>query len=156
MALNINPENVEVQQSQYDNSPIPSGEYLVQTVFCEDDPDCKSASGNEYSRVRLRFQILEGEHSNRLLFKDAIYDHPNETAAKIGEQFLKSLYVASSCEGNITPESLLAGRPFTASVKVEERQGYAPRSEVKWVKSGGPVEKPSSSTTSGEAKPEMW
>jgi len=149
MGLNLNPESIALTEGPSgDFKPVPNGKYLCSLVEAVDEADRQSQNGSTYSRVRLKFEILDGEYSGRLLFKDCIYEHEtSDKAAQIGCEFLARLHAAGSCEGNITPEGLQTAKPVVCSVKVKQSTWNGEtksRSEINYVSpSAGGVPTPS-------------
>ena len=119
MGLNLAPKAVDFENEEpREFKPIPNGRYLVSVNEAVDEPDQESRVGHKYSRVRLKFEIIDGEYAGRLIFKDCIYEHENSAqAAEIGCEFLERLHAAGKCEGQITPESLVTAQPVVVNVK---------------------------------------
>jgi hypothetical protein len=68
-------------------NPIPAGKYLAAITESEMKPN-KAGTG---SYLQLTFQILEGEHKNRILWSRLNLDNPNDTAVKIARGELSAL-----------------------------------------------------------------
>ena len=67
--------------------PIPAGKYPAVITESEMKPT-KAGTG---SYLQLAFQIIEGEHKNRLLLARLNLDNPNETAVKIANAELSAI-----------------------------------------------------------------
>ena len=67
-----------------DLEPIPVGKYVAVITDSEMKPT-KSGAG---SYLQLTFQIIEGEHSGRLLWVRLNLDNPNATAVEIARREL--------------------------------------------------------------------
>jgi hypothetical protein len=136
MGLNIKADSVEVSEVSFSNELLPKGKYcaVVHSIRDEDKIAGENAKspGAAYSQLAIRFEICEGEFSGRSLWKNVIYEHAtSQPAADIGLDFIKRLYLAGKCEGDITVENLEAAAPITIGVKVQpERNGYPARNEV--------------------------
>jgi len=151
MGLRIKPESVEV--SEVSNGLLPKGKYraIVHTITDQEGLTAKS-SGATYSRVNIRFEITQGEYAGRSVFKSVIYEHEtSEVAAGIGLEFLKRLYVAGKCTGELTTDSLEASSEVEISVIVQEgNNGYSDRNEINFVSSVKEDAKPvETATTEG-------
>ena len=149
MGLNIKADSVEV--SEVSNGLLPKGKYraIVHTITDQEGLTAKS-SGAKYSRVNIRFEITQGEYAGRSVFKSVIYEHEtSEVAANIGLEFLKRLYVAGKCQGELTVESLEASSEVEISVIVQEgNNGYSDRNEINFVSSVKEDAKPVETGTS--------
>ena len=67
--------------------PIPAGKY--EAVITESEMKANKAGTGSY--LQLAFQIIEGEHKNRLLWARLNLDNPNETAVKIANAELSAV-----------------------------------------------------------------
>ena len=131
MALNIsNPSEIEVTSNSYDD--LPDGKYKCRLELVEDE-ERTSQTGNTYQQVKLKMKVGEGDHENRVIFSNCIYDHPNPAAAQIGVEKLKKLYDALECQGPLTPSSLMSSSRcvlVTLWTPKEGKNGYDPRQNV--------------------------
>ncbi len=134
MGLNIKPSEVEVKDVSVDL--LPKGKYcaVVHSIADQENLTAKS-SGATYSRLNIRFEITKGDYAGRSLWKSVIYEHEtSQAAASIGLEFLKRLYVAGDCSGDIDVESLEAAKEVQLSVIVQEgNNGYNDRNEINFV-----------------------
>ena len=130
---NFNANEVEPNT---DFDPIPAGKYLAVITDSEMKPT-KSGNG---SYLELSFQIIEGEHQNRLLWARLNLDNPNQTAVQIARGELSSICRAV---GLMTPRDSadLHNLPLVINVKCKKRddtgeftneiKGYARREVAK-------------------------
>ncbi len=134
MGLHVKADEVEV--SEVSNELLPKGKYcaIVHSIADQEGLTAKS-SGAVYSRLNIRFEITKGDYAGRSLWKSVIYSHEtSQAAADIGLSFLKRLYVAGGCDGDITVESLEASKEVELSVIVQEgKDGYPARNAVNYV-----------------------
>ena len=76
-----------------DLEPIPVGKYVAVITDSEMKPT-KSGAG---SYLQLTFQIIEGDHSGRLLWVRLNLDNPNATAVEIARRELSSILPRRRC-----------------------------------------------------------
>ncbi|QDT60603.1 hypothetical protein SV7mr_31270 [Stieleria bergensis] len=76
----------QVEPSQ-DFTPLPAGSYVAVITDSEMKPT-KTGNGNY---LQLTFQIVEGEHANRLIWVRLNLDNPNATAVDIARRELSSI-----------------------------------------------------------------
>ena len=108
MSLNISIEdlnNIEDSAPKADFSPLPRGNFCVEVQEVS-DASRENRNGEEYQFVKVKCRVAVGDHTNRVLFGDFIYSHPNQAAADIGVKKLKTLYVAAGCSGSLTVPEL--------------------------------------------------
>lgn len=129
---NLNGFNAAAVEPSKDFEPIPAGKYLAVITESEMKPT-KSGSGNY---LQLTFQIIEGEHKNRMVWARLNLENPNATAVQIAKQELSSICRAV---GVMTPgDSVdLHNIPLVITVKLKKRadtgeftnevRGYAKR-----------------------------
>ena len=70
-----------------DFEPIPAGKYLA--VITESE--MKSNKAGTGSLLQMTFQVIEGEHQNRLLWARLNLDHPNAVAVQIARADLSAI-----------------------------------------------------------------
>ena len=70
-----------------DFEPIPAGKYLA--VITESEMKANKAGTG--SLLQLTFQVIEGEHQNRLLWARLNLDHPNAVAVQIARADLSAI-----------------------------------------------------------------
>jgi hypothetical protein len=74
-------------EPQQDYQPLPAGQYVAVITDSEMKPT-KTGNGNY---LQLTFQIVEGEHANRLIWVRLNLDNPNATAVDIARRELSSI-----------------------------------------------------------------
>lgn len=87
--LGFNVAEVEVTENDY--SPIPAGEYKA--VITDSEAKVTKKGDGEY--VNLTFQVIEGEHSGRLIWVMANIRNPNPTAQTIGRETIAKISKAA-------------------------------------------------------------
>lgn len=132
MGLNINPADIAAPQNDF--APIPDGKYPVRVLEAVEEARTSKA-GAEYEQVRFTFEICDGEHKRRRVWKNAIYSHPNDAASEFGLRFLRSLHTALGASGNITTDAFLeADRCVEAVLRTQPaKDGYPERQEVAFI-----------------------
>jgi hypothetical protein len=96
--------------------PIPAGKYLAVITESEMKPN-KAGTG---SLLQLTFQIIEGEHQNRLLWARLNLDNPNATAVQIARADLSAICRAV---GVLAPQDSveLHNLPLVINVRCKKR-----------------------------------
>jgi hypothetical protein len=96
--------------------PLPAGKYLAVITESEEKPT-KSGSGKF---LQLTFQILEGEHKNRLLWARLNLHNPNATTVQIARAELSAICRAVNVRApNDSAE--LHNLPLVIHVKCKKR-----------------------------------
>lgn len=100
-----------------DFDPIPSGKYVAVITDSEMKPT-KSGNGRY---LQLTFQVVEGEHRNRLLWARLNLDNPNATAVQIARAELSAICRAV---GVIAPKDSveLHDLPLIVTVRCKRRE----------------------------------
>jgi hypothetical protein len=96
-------------------TPIPAGDYLLQIV--ESDIDDKG----DRTGLKLTYEVVDGEFSNRKIFDYLNIVHPNATAQQISQRALADLCLATGV-GAVSDTEELHFRPFIGKVAVEKRK----------------------------------
>jgi hypothetical protein len=98
--------------------PIPKGEYVLKAVEAEE----KQTSAGTGSYIKVKFEVVKGEHMNRLLWQNFNINNPSEKAQLIGRQQLVAW--AAAC-GKVEADDTdkLLEKPFSASVDIEKGTG---------------------------------
>lgn len=106
----------QVEPSQ-DFTPLPAGEYVAVITDSEMKP---TKTGNGHY-LQLTFQIVEGEHANRLIWVRLNLDNPNATAVDIARRELSSI---CRSVGVLVPtdSSDLHNLPCVLAVKLKRRK----------------------------------
>lgn len=112
--LNFNPANVEEMSSDFEL--IPHGTYPVVIV----DSDIKDTKAGNGKILELKYQIIEGPFTSKMLIDRLNIKNPTEIAEKIAHSNLKDICNSVGFTGELTESSQLHGKPFSVSVEVEE------------------------------------
>lgn len=99
-----------------DFDPIPAGKYAAVITDSEMKPN-KAGTG---SLLQLTFQIIEGEHQNRLLWARLNLDHPNAVAVQIARADLSAICRAVGVLAP-TDSAELHNLPMVVSVRCKKR-----------------------------------
>jgi hypothetical protein len=111
--------------AEYD--PIPEGEYTLKALDAEE----KATSRGDGSYIKVKFEVVKGEHAGRLLWQNFNVNNPSEKAQRIGRQNLVAW--ATACgKPNVDDTDKLLGKPFAATVVIEPGTGgYKPSNKIK-------------------------
>jgi hypothetical protein len=111
--------------AQYD--PIPDGEYTLKALEAEE----KATSRGDGSYIKVKFEVVRGEHAGRLLWQNFNVNNPSEKAQRIGRQQLVAWATACGKPDADDTDKLL-DKTFRASVSVEPgTNGYKPSNQIK-------------------------
>lgn len=79
--------------------PIPKAAYTVKMTKCTE----KATKAGNGAYLDVTFEVVEGDHSKRLIFEKFMIDHPSEKVVQIGEErlskFLKAVGVRNGLAG---------------------------------------------------------
>jgi|TARA_R100000479_G_scaffold173036_1_gene118352 hypothetical protein len=124
--LNLDPTEIEVLE-RTERKLLPKGRYTCKLVDAVDEPGNVSKTGATYSRIKLVFQVLQGDYKDERVTKYVLYDHSERhndekkaMAVSIGVTFLAKFHDAAKCDGNITPPSLKTGKPVDVDISVRK------------------------------------
>jgi hypothetical protein len=122
--------------------PLPAGKYVMAVTESEMTPN-KAATG-EY--LKLTFEVMDGEHQGRKMFRNLNLNHPNEKAVTMARQELSALCAAIG-KTAIRDSVELHDKPMIVDVTVKAGRGdYGPSNEVReYIARGGskpPASKP--------------
>lgn len=95
-----NSDNVEVTEF----SKLPAGKYKA---FISGEETKISKAGNEY--ICLTYDIVEGEHTGRTVYDNISLHHPTPKTAKIAEETIKKICLATGKDINAKNETLRGG-----------------------------------------------
>ena len=114
---NLNGFNASNVDPATDFEPIPAGKYLAIITDSEMKPT-KSGNG---SYLELAFQIVDGPHTNRLLWSRLNLDNPNALAVQIARGELSAICRAV---GVMQPKDSveLHNLPLLVTVKCKKRE----------------------------------
>lgn len=93
--------------------PVPEGNYLCEIVHAEN-----AVSKAGFDKIALRWKVLEGEFTNKLIFQDLPF-HPN--AVWRTKQVLLAVGYDAKFAGEVDPESLLGSiGMLTVNIRTSE------------------------------------
>jgi hypothetical protein len=135
-----NPINVdELPVAQYDNAPVPEGEYKA--VIKSAELQNTKAGNGQY--IKVRFDITGDSHAGRVVFSNINIRNPNPKAEEIGRQTLGELARAIGLK-TVTDTDQLIGGQCQIKVTIRQSEGYAPQNEIRRYKAieGAALPKP--------------
>lgn len=107
--------------------PIPDGEYML-TALSAEEKDTKQGDG---TYIRVKFEVLRGEHTGRFIWQNFNVNNANEVAQRIGRQQLVAWATACGKPDADDTDKLLE-RPFRAEVVIEKgKNGYKDSNRIK-------------------------
>jgi len=114
--VSLNGFNANEVEPATEFDPVPAGKYLAVITASEIKPT-KAGTG---SYLELTFQVIEGQHKNRLLWARLNLDNPNATAVQIARAELSSICRAV---GVMAPNDSvdLHNLPLMSTVKCKRR-----------------------------------
>ena len=139
------PINVdELPVAQYDNSPLPEGEYTAVIK----DAEIKQTKAGTGQYIKVRFDITGEKHAGRVVFSNVNIRNPNPKAEEIGRQQLGELARAVGLK-TITDTDQLIGGQCQIKVVIRQSEGYDPQNEIKRYKAieGAALPQPAVQTT---------
>lgn len=131
---------------------LPPGDYVAQVTEAASS-EMKSGAGH---LLNLRWQILEGEYENRLVFQNVTYIHrTSETAQSIGRKTIKDLCDAIGVSGAVTDTSVLCFTPCRIRLGIErDKSGqYPDKNRVMRIMPLGEAPEPPAPAAKPAAKP---
>ena len=120
-------------------SLLPVGDYRA----IISDSEMKVTNRGDGSYLSLTLQVVEGEHSDRLLWANLNLDNPNQKAVDIAEKELASIYKACGIAADDSSE--LHDIPIMIKVGIQPaKNGYEASNRIKGYEKIGatPVEPP--------------
>ncbi len=132
--------------------PIPAGWYMAQITSSE----VAVTKNGQGKMLKLRFDIMEGEFENRVVFDQPCYQHTNAQTQLIAQQRLKDICTAGGHQGPFSDSEVLHYHPMMIKVgiRVDKTGQYEPQNEVKAIKACGastapamPTQNPAKQTT---------
>lgn len=122
--LNFDATQIEPTQAF---EPLPAGTYAAFITESDFTPT-KNGLG---SYLKLKFQIIEGDHTGRVLFTNLNLDNPNKTAVEIAQRDLSAICHAV---GVLAPNDSqqLHDRPMMLKVGIQPaKDGYEASNSIK-------------------------
>lgn len=117
--------NAEEHEPIGDFTPLPAGWYRV--VITESEVKPTKAQTGEY--VQLRMEVIEGEHSGRIIFDRLNLENPSEKAVEFARRKLAGICRAVNVPRPRTTAEL-HDKPFAVKVKIRAGEGdYGPSNE---------------------------
>lgn len=98
--------------------PIPEGEYLLKALEAEERP----TSRGDGSYIKVKFEVLKGEHAGRWLWQNFNVNNPSPRAQQIGRQQLVA-WAAACGRPEADDTDKLLEKPFRADVMIEKGSG---------------------------------
>jgi hypothetical protein len=95
---------------------VPPGEYPAVVVEAE----VKSPRSGDGYMLAVRYKISDGPYEGRLIFDNAVIQHSNETATKIGRARIKGLCDACGVQGAVKDTDEFLFKPVTIKVGIEK------------------------------------
>jgi len=119
-------DEVEIDVQQ-DYRPFPKGNYKLQAVEAEE----KETAKRNGTYIKVKFEVVSGEHTGRLLWENFNVSNPSEVAQRIGRQQLVAWATACN-KPDATDTDVLIGKTFEASVDIEKGTGgYEDSNKIK-------------------------
>jgi hypothetical protein len=107
--------------------PIPDGEYVLKAL----EADEKATSAGTGSYIKVKFEVVKGEYTGRLIWQNFNTNNPSEKAQRIGRQQLVAWATACGKPDADNTDKLL-DKPFTAAVSIEKGTGgYSDSNRIK-------------------------
>lgn len=98
--------------------PIPDGEYWLKALDAEE----KTTSKGDGTYIKVKFEVVKGEHAGRLLWQNFNVVNPNPKAQQIGRQQLVA-WAAACGKADADDTDKLLEKPFRADVTIEKGTG---------------------------------
>lgn len=111
--------------------PLPVGEYKVILQSAEGPIETANGTG---SYLKLRFQVIEGEYKNRVLFENLNLwrtgtSEKDKTTIRIAQSKLRDLCLAVG-KAKIKDTSELLNKPLVVHLKVRDGGAYGLQNEI--------------------------
>lgn len=107
--------------------PIPDGEYVLKALDAEE----KATSAGTGSYIKVKFEVVKGEYTGRLIWQNFNINNPSEKAQRIGRQQMVAWATACGKPDADDTDKLL-DKPFSAAVSIEKGTGgYADSNRIK-------------------------
>lgn len=107
--------------------PIPEGEYVLKALDAEE----KATSAGTGSYIKVKFEVVKGEYTGRLIWQNFNINNPSEKAQRIGRQQMVAWATACGKPDADDTDKLL-DKPFSAAVSIEKGTGgYSDSNRIK-------------------------
>lgn len=107
--------------------PIPDGEYTLKALEAEE----KATSAGTGSYIKVKFEVVKGEFTGRLIWQNFNINNPSDKAQRIGRQQMVAWATACGKPDADDTDKLL-DKPFTAAVGIEKGTGgYSDSNRIK-------------------------
>ena len=107
--------------------PIPEGEYILKAVDAEE----KTTSAGTGSYIKVKFEVVKGEYTGRLIWQNFNINNPSEKAQRIGRQQMVAWATACGKPDADDTDKLL-DKSFSAAVSIEKGTGgYSDSNRIK-------------------------
>ena len=107
--------------------PIPDGEYVLKALDAEE----KATSAGTGSYIKVKFEVVKGEYTGRLIWQNFNINNPSEKAQRIGRQQMVAWATACGKPDADDTDKLLE-KQFTAAVSIEKGTGgYSDSNRIK-------------------------
>ena len=107
-------------------APIPAGVYTAEIT----DSDMVQTKAGNGQYIKLTFRIIDGQHTNRLVWTNLNVQNPNEKAVQIAREQLSAICHAVNVM-NLTNTEQLHGIPLQIKVTVRQDAQYGDSNEIK-------------------------
>ena len=97
---------------------IPEGEYVLKALDAEE----KATSKGDGSYIKVKFEVVKGEHAGRLLWQNFNINNPSEKAQRIGRQQLVAWATACGKPEADNTDKLL-DKKFNAIIGIQKGSG---------------------------------
>lgn len=121
-------DSTTVQASEDKFGVIPANKYIAQIV----DSDLEDNKAGTGQILKLQYQILDGEFTNRVIFQNLNIKNANDTAQRIAQENLSAICKATGV-ARLSDSSQVHNIPMTVRVAIQkDKTGqYEDRNEVK-------------------------
>ena len=107
--------------------PIPDGKY----VALIEESEVKTNRAGDGTYLNLRWRVVQGDYTNRVVFQNITLTHAVEKWQKAGEEDLQRLCDCLGMSAWPKDSNQLHEMPCLISVYIREQEGYKPDNKVK-------------------------
>ncbi len=127
----FNANEVPDDGKNFDDSPLPKGDYPVMAIASE----LKNTAAGNGKYIEFDLVVIEGEHKDRRLWLKINVENPNQQAVDIGKREYKRMHEAIGLSSSTRTEDL-HNKPFVVRVGFGKGD-YADKNEIKGFKKYG-------------------